>query len=655
MRPRLFILLFGFLLFSSDAHAESVPAAQETETLIQGLAPPAQTLLLDHQTGSGGAALFSDPTSGRDLLLRTFYDLENRSGDLQAFRLPLADPPHPLWSAAAWLEALNPTERHIYTVLGSSKQPLATDSLNLTHFAALWDADNSDTALLIEEIRRRPLGTILHSLPLVVGPPQALHREQDYPAFRNRLADRSVMAYVAANDGMLHAFHVQSSGTKPAGSEAWAFIPLDMHQRLPLLFAQDHQILLDLTPTAADVYDSSWRTATPGSGWKTLLIGGARLGGETYFALDVTDPAPEAFNFRWETAPFPGAFSSTRPLLERLAPYGQYAAILTSGLRRDNVRGGLRALAVSDGRALNLGHDGSTLSAGRKSTANLYYTLSDPVGIDSNGDGMMDLLYAGDSEGILWKFYYDPAQRSWRANARFHTGGRPITARPALVFDRQGYLRVYFGTGRYLVDSDHADTGRNAFFCLIEQRRTERDQHPFGYAPWSPQEEEDLLDVTAFFDETGLGATLDETQWDKLHTQGWYFQLDDPAGLPAERVIHPPLVAAGVVFFTTLTPGHTLGDQNAGSRIYAVAFETGIQARSGRHTVLRSRNDANLPHGQRFAHLGPGLPSPISWRLGVSGGPVNLFAPTSQTQIQTLLPALSVPLMMLRSWREVED
>lgn len=652
---RLLALFCSLLLFFVDSHAESVPSARETETLIQSLAPPAQTLLLDHRVGSGGAALFSDPASGRDLLLRTSYDLENRTGDLQAFRLPLADPPHPLWSAAARLAALDPAERHIYTLMGSRKQELTTVSLSLSDFAALWEADDSDAALLIEELRRHPLGTILHSLPLVVGAPQALHLDQDYPAFRNRLTDRSVMAFVAANDGMLHAFLVQGTATHPAGSEAWAFIPADMQQRLPLLFAESHQVLLDLTPTAADVYDPSWQTTTPGSGWKTLLVGGARLGGETYFALDITDPAAEAFTPLWETNPFPGAFSSTRPLLERLAPYGHWAAILTSGLRFDDDRGALRALAVSDGRALSLGHEGNALSAGQKSTINPYYTLSDPVGMDSSGDGMIDLIYAGDSEGTLWKFFYDPAQRSWQVNARFHTGGRPITAQPALVFDRRGNLRVYFGTGRYLLDSDHADTDRNAFYGLIEQRRTERDQHPFSYAPWTPQTEEDLLAVTGFRDETELGAALDEILRDNLHKQGWYFLLDDPTGRPAERVIHPPLVAAGVVFFTTLTPGGTPGDGNASSRLYAVTFDSGLQARSGRHTVLRSRSDANLPHGQRFTHLGPGLPSPLMWRFGISGSPVNLFAPTSQSDIQPLQPALSVPVMMLRSWREVED
>lgn len=655
MRPRFIALFCALLLFSVNCHAESVPLVQVNPAAGEVIGSPAQALLLDHRLGSGGAALFSDPASGRELLLRTSFDLENRTGDLQAFRLPLADPVHPLWSAAARLAALDPAERPIYTIIGTHKQPLTTDSLNLSHLAELWETDESDTALLIEEIRRHPLGTILHSLPLVVGPPQALHLDQDYPTFRNRLAERSAMVYVAANDGMLHAFHLQGSASRPAGSEAWAFIPADMQQRLPLLLAEDHQVLLDLTPTAADVYHPSWQSATPGSGWKTLLVGGARLGGETYFALDITDPAAEAFAPLWESDPFPGAFSSTRPLLERLAPDGHWAAILTSGLRRDDGRGSLRALAVSDGRALSLGHEGSALAAGRKSAANPYYTLSDPAGIDSSGDGMIDTIYAGDSEGTLWKFYYDPVQRSWQANARFHTGGRPITARPALVFDRQGNLRVYFGTGRYLLDNDHADTNRNAFYGLIEPRRTESDQHPFGHAPWPPPNDEGLLDVTGISDETQLLAALEETQRDKLHQQGWYFLLDDPAGRPAERVIHPPLIAAGVVFFTTLIPGSPPVDGNASSRLYAVTFDSGVQARSGRHTVLRSRSDANLPHGQRFTHLGAGLPSPLLWRFGSGNGSINLFAPTSQAEVRPLLPTLSIPRMMLRSWREVEE
>src|SRR5690606_19445121 len=61
---------------------------------------------------------------------------------------------------------------------------------------------------------RKPwiLGDIVHSTPAVVGRPSAgynvSYSDQTYTAFRNHYLNRRQVAYVGANDGMLHAFNM---------------------------------------------------------------------------------------------------------------------------------------------------------------------------------------------------------------------------------------------------------------------------------------------------------------------------------------------------------------------------------------------------------------------------------------------------------------
>jgi type IV pilus assembly protein PilY1 len=175
------------------------------------------------------------------------------------------------------------------------------------------------------------------------------------------------MAYVGANDGMLHAFKlgildVTSSGDIKAkltgsnlGEEQWAFIPKNA---LPYLkFLSDptyiHTYYVDGTPVLADlsVYkDASctgdyWNcykapSGVP-SGWRTYLIGGMGVGGacrnkgtacspltdcvqtpvdgvgySSYFAIDVTNPTTP--DLKWEFSDPELGFTTTGPAIVRI-------------------------------------------------------------------------------------------------------------------------------------------------------------------------------------------------------------------------------------------------------------------------------------------------------------------------------------------------
>src|SRR5438093_1621142 len=175
------------------------------------------------------------------------------------------------------------------------------------------------------------LGDVVNATPVIVGAPSTrfdvIYGDQTYATFFQRYKDRRQVAYVGANDGMLHAFNagffsnddrpldgtgpiVQArftttpkklgtstdcaalpcdgsvttysfrSDAPPLGAELWAFIPQDLLPQLRRLTATnyDHVYYVDLTPKVTDVRIFTPDADHPG-GWGTILIGGFRLGG----------------------------------------------------------------------------------------------------------------------------------------------------------------------------------------------------------------------------------------------------------------------------------------------------------------------------------------------------------------------------------------
>jgi type IV pilus assembly protein PilY1 len=166
------------------------------------------------------------------------------------------------------------------------------------------------------------LGDVINSKPILVGSPSSgfdlLYGDKSYTQFKNDKAARRHMAYFGGNDGMLHAvnigfpghlangrisFATSSGGSKAhdRGAEVWALIPASVLPHLRWLPdpQYSHSYYVDQKPLVVDIQINGK--------WRTVLIGGLRLGGrpietpdgaaagaEHYFsevfALDVTDP-----------------------------------------------------------------------------------------------------------------------------------------------------------------------------------------------------------------------------------------------------------------------------------------------------------------------------------------------------------------------------
>lgn len=173
------------------------------------------------------------------------------------------------------------------------------------------------------------------------------------------------MVFVGANDGMLHAFKLGTLELKwsgqdttlekarlsgsDLGKEMWAFLPRNVLPYLKYLKETDycHIQAVDLTPY---IFDASinmpagctgdyWKCAKTVDSWRTILIGGMRLGGacrdtastctdcvktpvtgngySSYFALDVTDQNnPQLL---WEYSNPNLGFTSAGPAVIRIS------------------------------------------------------------------------------------------------------------------------------------------------------------------------------------------------------------------------------------------------------------------------------------------------------------------------------------------------
>ncbi|MEP6992881.1 MAG: PilC/PilY family type IV pilus protein [Acidobacteriota bacterium] len=158
------------------------------------------------------------------------------------------------------------------------------------------------------------LGDIFHSEPLLLQPPRYFQYlsanvgaavGKPYLDFANRQALRRRVLFAGANDGFLHAFDAGVWDRDPAlaklhdlgtGREIFAYAPLAvMKDKFPslLTFPPVPQYFVDGSMAAADVLVDPIHSGTPTPAdrlWRTVLVGGLRQGGSSYYALDVTQP-----------------------------------------------------------------------------------------------------------------------------------------------------------------------------------------------------------------------------------------------------------------------------------------------------------------------------------------------------------------------------
>lgn len=427
--------------------------------------------------GEGSTEVYADDT----LYFQASFDSANWTGELAAYPLTVSNGTVVPSSTASWQSAsllTSDSNRKIvfgagtlgnagypFTWAGGGQSTLSSAGLSEALVGYLrGSGSNEGTTSTKYRIRTTRLGDIVGSSPLYVGAPSANV---------SGASDRSVMVYVGGNDGMLHAFN---AGT---GKEAFAYIPSLLLSKLSSLSALDykenHQYYVDGLLAVAEAQDQS------GSGWGTYLAGSLGRGGEGLFLLNISKPdsmtesdtsarSLVAWEFTKKHDSHMGILHQSAPAIVRLNDGKDYV-LAPNGYNSSTGSASLFILPVR---------------AGLSTWSGSYYRLQAQAGPDNglsaitpydmDGNGTIDLVYAGDLKGQVWKF---DLSSSTPANWKVGIGGvplfqaygpngkpQPVVVAPVVAAhptngmssptaDQTG-LMVYIGTGRYLASCDKA-------------------------------------------------------------------------------------------------------------------------------------------------------------------------------------------------------
>lgn len=302
--------------------------------------------------------------------------------------------------------------------------------------------------------RTHVLGDIVSAQPQYVGKPDRSYADSGYAAFKTAQAARAAVVYVAANDGMLHAFDAAT------GNENWAYIPSFVLPKLFTLsdkkYSNKHQYFVEGAPKTGDVYING--------DWRTILVGGLNAGGVGYYALDITDPATPVLLWEFSDADMGLGFGN--PEITKQDD-GTWVVLLTSGYNNGG-NGYLYVINAGTGAAKQ------KISTGVGGSSGLSRIIAKGKSVTDN---TTTHVYGGDLLGNLWRFTIEATgangySKQLLATFKDASGTpQPITARPQVTVYK-GQTLVFAGTGRYLGTTDVGNTQQQSFYGVKDNVTT---------------------------------------------------------------------------------------------------------------------------------------------------------------------------------------
>jgi type IV pilus assembly protein PilY1 len=520
----------------------------------------------------------------------------------------------PLWSAQTQLDAQSASSRIIATwdpvanvgipfewTTGTPSSGIATSTLlgqELMTFTA--DPSGPDTLNYLrgsttQEVRNggqfrnraHVLGDIVDSSPLYVGAPQANNNSASYVSFAAANASRTPVIYVGANDGMLHAFDATT------GNERFAYIPKGAYANLIKLaspyYNSQHQFYLNGSPQATDVQFSD---AT----WHTVLVSVQAQGGNSVFALDVTNPnsisseTALANDVLWDFTDSDMGLGFSTPAI---APTAEgWLVFVGNGYNNPNQKPVLYALNPQTG-ALVKKIDLCAALVTNVCNASLSNGLSSVTAVNTSGQAAQNanVVYAGDLEGNLWRIDVSNANpASWTVTVLFEAkdsvsgNPQPITTVPAVSlnpsYPQTLGTMVFFGTGQLLGNPDLTTTQVQTVYGVYDPLSGFTPPLTRGTVATSPAG--NYLSSTGFVKQTlsipssNTNTVVSSGNPVNLPTnKGWWVDLTQETG---QRVVTDPRIeSGGALVFTTYQPvfNTTTCTENGSSYLYVLNYATG--------------------------------------------------------------------------------
>ncbi len=369
----------------------------------------------------------------------------------------------------------------------------------------------------------------------------------DYVAANNATTGRMAMVYVGANDGHLHGIR-GDAGQTDSGQEKFSYIPAGVYHNLSHLTdpSYTHRYFVDGSIAVRDAYLNG--------AWRTILVAGLNAGGRSVYALDVTDPANfNEKNVLWEysdTVDEPDAdlgMTFSRPQIGILED-NTWVAVFGNGYNSAN--GGAYLYIVN----LETGELIEKIEADDVDSSDESNGLSTPILVDTDDDTKIDVAYAGDLLGNLWKFDLTARTRL----KLFASTGQPITSQPKVTNHHLGGHLIVFGTGRYLTDDDVFDTNRQSFYGIWDNG----DGVTIGRSDLQVQSFDRVAVVSG---RNVRSVTSTPVDWLEASNpsgrRGWYLDLLNGTGTGAgtigERVVHTSVIVSSKtprVIFGSIIP-----------------------------------------------------------------------------------------------------
>jgi hypothetical protein len=571
-------------------------------------------------------------TSGNETIFRTEYEKEHWSGNMYAYPVSadgILNTAAERWAGgiAGHIEAQNfSTGRFIGTMKDDgTKVPFVSTNLSATQQGTLaatvytvaytsaqivdflrGDHSNEGGTKLRQRLTPQGSGTT----PTVLG--DIIHSKPYY------LADATnPTVFVGANDGMLHAINAND------GSERWAYVPSMLLSKMKALAANPytHDYYVDGQIAVGNATISGVSTR--------ILVGALGAGGKGLYALNIDGSAgltassnqQAADKVIWEITPTKVNYATPQnndsttnasaysnlgytygtPQIKTINNGGSPLKVVIIGNGYNN--GGdyqayLFVINAENGRLVRAIKADSTATnttgtAATDGTALSPNGLFNALSFDSNADGYVDRVYAGDLNGTMWKFDLSSATpSSWSTRVLHVTSpAQPITATPAALPHPSGvgYVvnfatgAIFTGTQPLTGTSPTGDLGDTSTFyvygiwdgapasntTLVQPVLTERCYSTTG-TPSTPP--------CASTETRVRRVTNTPPNWATGGDKGWKVAL--PVG--GERVVgEGSFISSGRYYFSTYNPTISYQVPNTTTYVWGENWQMALEATTG--------------------------------------------------------------------------
>ena len=667
-------------------------------------------------TGPNGSAV---STGGQIITSDSYWDNGNGAGGELQNELPAAR----FITTSETNTSTGLTNTYLFNISNASNLE-GLLGLNSTNYTSVCPGSTSEIACADNIINfvlnpdsatdNWKLGAIFHSDPVLLSPPSYPYSSLSYQSFKSQYAERQMVLVVGANDGMLHGFDAgkwdssTSSFTDGTGSELFGYIPPDFldtnsGSSLPKVTSWYETSVtqpsiyefVDSTPSINDTFFGNIFNGTansvdtsaypisagiPVSSWHTVLVGGERDGGTSYYAVDLTNPGNLGNTYPTGLWDFSDASASTAPMgntwSEPLMTYvclpnpnynstnggtgvcgnnpipqspvaapeyiQTWTAFIGGGYSSNNTAGQAVYSLYVEPNPVNTGTSAAPNYVDEQelwkfdssNDSHMAYSIPSAIAPVESSDFMLQAFYVGDLGGQMWAFnmpFGESPQGS--GNTQNWTGCRVFASNqtsaplniffpPAVSYDSSGNLWLFFGTGNRENLTEVITARDNELIGL----NTIGTQGTGECATSGPYSETNLTNATGT---SGIGTLPGSSA-------GWYINLSQ-----GEKVVGTAQVYDGIVYFVTYTPSATANACGYGTaNLYAVYYLNGggtITTSGGTTTIS---NAAGAGASQSMA-IGSGVPSaPV-----ISNG--NLIVTTSTGAVLTQkipsLPSKLVP------------